>query len=119
MSNIHRGDIYDVDWSPSRGSEQAGVRPSLVIQNNIGNGVTAYPVTIVLTISSKLKGYPSMVRVEPTEGNGLSVTSEINTGQVMTIDKNRLGKYWGFLSVEDMKKVEEKLAYILGLKIAD
>ena len=61
---IKRGDIYDVDWSPARGSEQHGVRPSLVIQNDIANAVSAYPVTIVLAISSKIKNYPSMVSVK-------------------------------------------------------
>ena len=109
-----RGEIYDVDWTPARGSEQAGARPSLVIQNNIANGVTAYHVTIVLAISSKLKGHPPMVRVEPTNENGLTVTSEINVGQIMTIDKQRLGRRRGMLSVDDMKKVEVKLAKMLS-----
>lgn len=112
---IVRSGIYDVDWSPSRGSEQAGIRPSLVIQNDIGNSVAAYPITVVLAISSKIKGYPSMVRVEPSPQNGLDVPSEINTGQILSIDKSRLVAQRGMLPPDDMKRVEEKLAYILGI----
>lgn len=114
-TNIRRGELYQVDWNPSRGSEQAGIRPALVIQTDIGNQVTAYGVTIVLSVSSKLKGYPAMVQVEPSEENGLTVTSEINTGQIMTVAKDRLIRRLGQISAGDMKKVEQKLSYILGL----
>jgi mRNA interferase MazF len=113
--SIKRGEIYEVDWSPARGSEQAGIRPALVIQNDIGNGVAAYPFTIVLAISSRLKGYPAMVRVEPSPQNGLAQPSEIHTGQILTVAKDRLTKLVGHVSAEEMRKVEEKLAYILGL----
>ena len=106
---INRGDIYEIDWSPGRGSEQRGVRPSLIIQNDIANSVSAYPVTIVLAISSKIKNYPSTVTIEPTVENGLSVKSEINTGQIMTIAKDRLGRRLGSISVTDLQKVTTKL----------
>jgi len=118
-NSIARGQIFDVDWSPGRGSEQTGVRPALVVQNNVGNGVISYPMTIVLALSTRLRGYPSTVRIEPTDENGLDASSEVNTGQIMTVAKSRLISMRGFLSVDDMKKVEEKLAYMLGLKLAD
>jgi mRNA interferase MazF len=54
-NNIQRGQIYEIDWNPARGSEQAGLRPGLVIQNDIANSVSGYPVTIVCAVSSKLK----------------------------------------------------------------
>lgn len=114
-ANILRGEIYLVDWNPARGSEQAGQRPGLVIQNDIANAVLRYPVTIVCAISSQLKGYPSMVRVSPSDDNGLTVISEVNSAQILTIQKDRLSHRIGCLSVEDMKKVEEKLAYMLSL----
>jgi mRNA interferase MazF len=114
-SNVKRGEIYDVDWNPARGSEQAGIRPALVIQNDIGNAVPAYPVTIVLAISSQLKGYPAMARIDPSPQNGLTVPSEVNTGQIITVAKSRLMKLRGSISADDMRIVEEKLAYILGL----
>jgi mRNA interferase MazF len=106
---IKRGDIYEVDWDPGRGSEQRGVRPSLVSQNDIANSVSAYRVTIVLAISSKIKNYPSTVTIEPTVENGLSVTSEVNTGQIMTIGKERLGRRIGSISDVDLQKVTAKL----------
>lgn len=114
-TSIYRGGIYDVDWGEGRGSEQGGIRPSLVIQNDIANKVAAYTVTIVLPLSTKLKGYPSTVRVDPSSINGLNAPSEVNAGQIFTVDKERLGKHWGVLSSDDMQKVEEKLAYMLSL----
>jgi mRNA-degrading endonuclease toxin of MazEF toxin-antitoxin module len=94
------------------------MRPALVIQNNIGNSVQAYGVTIVLSISSKIKGYPAMVRVDPSTANGLRAPSEINTGQILTVDKERLGRFYGVISDADLRLVEEKLAYMLGIRIA-
>ena len=114
-ANIKRGEIYLVAWNPARGSEQAGQRPALIIQNDIANAVTGYPVTIVCAISSKLKGYPSMVRIEPSDTNGLTQVSEINSAQIITIQKDRLLAQIGFLSPAEMKKVAEKLAYMLGI----
>ena len=114
-ADIRRGEVYQVDWNPARGSEQAGVRSGLVIQNDIANAVSSYPVTMVCALSTKIKGYPSMVRVLPTPENGLSQVSEVNTAQVMTVQKDRLVTRLGHLSEEDMKQVEAKLAYMLGL----
>ncbi len=114
-ATIKRGEIYLLDWNPARGSEQARQRPALIIQNDVANGVPSYPVTIVCAISSKLKGYPSMIRVEPTATNGLTQVSEINSAQIMTVQKDRLLTQLGFLSFDEMKQVEEKLAYMLAI----
>lgn len=114
-TNIRRGEIYLVNWNPARGSEQAGQQPGLVVQNDIANAVSGYPVTIVCAISSQLKGYPSMVRIEPSEENGLTKISEINSAQIMTVQKDRLIARIGLLSATEMKQVTEKLAYMLTL----
>jgi len=114
-NDIKRGQIYQVDWNPARGSEQAGERPGLVIQNDIANAVSGYPVTMVCAVSSKMKGYPSMVQVSPSQENGLTETSEVNTAQIMTIQKDRLGILRGRLSSADMAQVDEKLAYMLSI----
>ena len=116
-ADIKRGEIYLVDWNPARGSEQAGQRPALIIQNNIANAVSGYPVTIVCAISTKLKGYPSMVLVHPSAENGLPQVSEVNSAQIMTIQKERLIHRIGFLSAPEMKQVEEKLAYMLSITV--
>ncbi len=114
-AKIRRGEIYLVDWNPARGSEQAGQRPALILQNDIANEVSSYPVTIICAVSSKLKGYPSMVRVQPSEENGLTQISEVNTAQLMTIQKDRLLTRIGYLRGAEMKAVEDKLAYMLNL----
>jgi len=56
-----------------------------------------------------------MVLIEPSKTNGLSVPTQVNTGQIVTIDKSRLGRYYGFVSEEDMRNINEKLSYMLGL----
>ena len=114
-ADIKRGEIYLVDWNPARGSEQAGQRPALIIQNDIANAVPGYPVTIVCAVSSKLKGYPSMVRVHPSGENGLTQISEVNSAQIMTVQKERLIHRIGVLSEAELKQVEEKLAYMLNI----
>lgn len=114
-ADIRHGELYLVDWNPARGSEQAGRRPGAVIQNDIANAVQGYPVTIVCAVSSKLKGYPSMLRVAPSEENGLSEPSEVNAAQIMTVQKDRLVQRIGRLSEADLRLLEEKLAYMLGL----
>jgi len=115
--NIQRGDIYYVDWNPARGSEQAGQRPAVVIQNDIANAVLGYPVTIVCAVSSQIKGYPSMVQVTPSEENGLREVSEVNAAQIMTVQKSRLMQRVGRLSATDMKMLEDKLAYMLSIPV--
>lgn len=117
-ASIHRGEIYWVDWNPACGSEQAGRRPGVVVQNDIANAVSAYPVTIVCAVSSQIKGYPSMVRVLPSPENGLTETSEVNSAQIMTVQKDRLTHRIGRLSATDLRLLEEKLAYMLSLAAA-
>jgi mRNA interferase MazF len=107
--------MYWVDWSPGRGSEQIGLRPGLVVQSDIANAVTRYPITIVVAVSSKVKGYPSNVLINPTPENGLAATSEVVTGQLLTVTKERLNDYIGSLSPSDMLRVNDTLAYMIGL----
>lgn len=84
-----RGEVWLVNWNPARGSEQAGKRPALVIQNDIGNEKS--PTTIVAAISSTVKLFPINVKIEPHE-SGLDLSSIVKTSQILTIDKNRLEK---------------------------
>lgn len=85
---VLRGDVYWVDWSPARGSEQAGVRPALVVQNDVGNRASS--TTIVAAITSQVdRVYPFMVRLDPGE-TGLPVPSVVNLSQLMTISQQRL-----------------------------
>ncbi len=109
-----RGDIYLVDWSPGRGSEQAGVRPALIIQNEIGNRFS--PTVVVAAISTKSqKAYPFHVLVSPEE-SGLPEESIVKLEQIMTIDKERLIRKVGSLSDKKMEEIEIAINRSLGLK---
>lgn len=107
-----RGEIWLVNWNPSRGSEQAGRRPALVIQNNIGNENAA--TTIVAAISGSLKLYPMNVLIEPNE-SGLQETSIVNTSQILTVSKLRLEKKLGKLARDKTEQVDKAIKLSLSL----
>ena len=111
-----RGQLYWLDWNPARGSEQAGTRPALVVQTNVPNQIERYPLTIVIAVTSVLKGYRSSVEVQPSSENGLTATSEILCNQLQTVDKSRLNALIGKLSDADMHEVDTRLSYMLGLR---
>ncbi|MDP3028625.1 MAG: type II toxin-antitoxin system PemK/MazF family toxin [Deltaproteobacteria bacterium] len=107
-----RGEVWLVNWNPARGSEQAGRRPALVIQNDIGNEKAS--TTIVAAISSSLKIFPMNVKFEPPEG-GLDSPSIVKTSQILTVDKKRLERRIGRLSKEKMEEVNEAIKLSLDL----
>ncbi|MDZ7699950.1 MAG: type II toxin-antitoxin system PemK/MazF family toxin [Deltaproteobacteria bacterium] len=107
-----RGEVWLVNWNPSRGSEQAGIRPALIIQNDIGNEKA--PTTIIAAISGSVKRYPMNVLIEPPEG-GLEKTSIVKTSQIMTISKERLEKRLGRISMHLMEEVDKAINLSLGL----
>jgi mRNA interferase MazF len=108
-----RGELYWVDWDPNRGSEQAGIRPALIIQNDIGNELS--PTTIVASCSSATKRvFPFLVRVKSSE-SGLPKDCSINLSSIMTIDKSRLRDKCGELSREKMGEVDKALQISLQL----
>ncbi len=107
-----RGEVWLVNWNPGRGSEQAGKRPALVIQNDIGNEKA--PTTIVAAISSSLRLYPMNVEINPPEG-GLDLPSIIKTSQILTVSKERLEKRLGRLSKERMDDVDKAIKLSLAL----
>ena len=107
-----RGDVWIVNWNPSRGSEQAGKRPALVIQNNIGNEKAA--TTIMAAISSSVRIYPMNVRLDPPEG-GLECVSIVKTGQILTVSKERLEKRLGRVTVQKMEEVNRAIKLSLEI----
>lgn len=109
-----RGEIYYVDWSRGGGSEQAGVRPALILQNDTGNQFS--PTTIVATISTQQRRvYPFQVSISAQE-SGLSLDSIGKCEQIQTIDQTRLGRLAGVLLREEMQEVETALHHSLGLE---
>jgi len=107
-----RGEVWLVNWNPARGSEQAGRRPALVIQNDIGNKHAS--TTIVAAISSSVKIYPMNVKLNPPEG-GLDRPSIVKTGQILTVSKDRLDKRLGQISSEKMEEVNHAIKLSLDL----
>lgn len=110
---IKRGEIYWVNWNPGRGSEQSGLRPALIIQNDTGNKYS--PTTIVSALTTALdKPYPFLVKVKAKE-SGLPKDSLINLAIIMTIDKARLIEKCGELSEAKIAEVNEAIKTSLGI----
>lgn len=113
MNNFpRRGEIWLINWNPARVSEQAGRRPALIIQNNIGNEHSS--TTIVAAISTSVKLYPMNVLLEPPQG-GLSKPSTIKTSQILTVAKDRLEKRLGMADDQVMIEVDRALKLSLSL----
>jgi len=111
---VKRGDIFYADLSPVVGSEQGGVRPVLVIQNDIGNKYS--PTIIIAAITSQINKAKLPTHIEiSAEEYGLTKDSVILLEQIRTIDKKRLKERVGHLSDELMKKVDECIQISFGL----
>jgi mRNA interferase MazF len=101
-----RGEVWLVNFNPARGSEQKGIRPALVVQNNTGNVYAA--TTIVAAITTTIKQFPVTVVVLPNEG-GFRQRSMVNLAQLLTIDKGRLQKRLGHLNESTMQQVDDAI----------
>mgnify|MGYP001953148028 CR=1 FL=1 len=112
--NIKRGDVFYADLSPVVGSEQGGVRPVLVVQNDVGNKYS--PTIIISAITSQINKakLPTHIEISASEF-GLSKDSVILLEQIRTIDTRRLRDKIGHLDDELMAKVNEGLQISLGL----
>ncbi len=109
-----RGEIYWVDWSPSRGSEQEGLRPALIVQNNTGNQLSSTTIVVSLTTRKMKKRYPFHVTV-PT--GLLPKNGTVMCEQMMTIDQSRLiGNPIALLDDDIMQEVDEAIKRSLGLR---
>ncbi|HQA47107.1 MAG TPA: type II toxin-antitoxin system PemK/MazF family toxin [Bacillota bacterium] len=111
---IKRGDIYYADLSPVVGSEQGGIRPVLVIQNDVGNKYS--PTTIVSAITSQINKakLPTHVGINAAD-YGLNKDSVVLLEQVRTIDKKRLREKIGHFDDDMMEKVNEAIKISFGL----
>ena len=105
---VMRGEVWYADLSPSKGSEQGGMRPVLVIQNNIGNKHA--PTTIVAPITSRLtkKLLPTHIAVAQGEG-GLKAESIVLLEQIRVVDKQRLLQKLGALSSKKILEIDEAI----------
>ena len=112
--NIKRGDIYYADLSPVVGSEQGGVRPVLIVQNDVGNKYSPTVIAAAITSQQEKSRLPTHISVNGNQC-GLSKDSVVLLEQVRTIDKQRLKERMGNLSVADMNKINKALTVSFGL----
>ena len=109
---VYRGEIYYADLSPAFGSEQGGLRPVVIVQNNTGNKYA--PTTIIAPITSQMskKLLPTHI---PFCGCGLTRDSIMLLEQIRTIDKSRLKEKMGQLPPEKIEAVDTAIKISLGL----
>ncbi|MCI5997958.1 MAG: type II toxin-antitoxin system PemK/MazF family toxin [Peptoniphilaceae bacterium] len=110
---IKRGDIFYADLSPVVGSEQGGVRPVLVVQNDIGNKYS--PTVIVAAITSQMNKVKLPTHVEVSSEYGLPKNSVVLLEQIRTIDKKRLREKVGYTDDFFMRRVNEALIKSVGV----
>lgn len=110
---VKRGDIFYADLSPVVGSEQGGVRPVIVIQNNVGNKYS--PTIIIAAITSQINKARLPTHVEITAPHfGLPKDSVVLLEQIRTIDKKRLREKIGRFNDDMMEQIDEGLKISLG-----
>lgn len=117
--NVKRGDVFYADLSPVVGSEQGGLRPVLIIQNDVGNRFS--PTVIAAAITSRLDkaALPTHIGVSAMKEdgtNGLTRDSVILLEQIRTIDKKRLREKLGHMEDGVMRRVDEAISVSFGLE---
>ncbi len=111
---IRRGDLFYADLNPVKGSEQAGHRPVLVIQNDVSNQYASTTIVAPLTTTVFPKRYPTHVPLQKGIG-GLRANSTVLLSQIRTVDKSRLGRKVGRLTPDLMHRVNEAIKISLDL----
>lgn len=111
---MKRGDVFFADLSPVVGSEQGGVRPVLVIQNDIGNRFSPTVIVAAITAQIQKAKLPTHVEID-AEAHGFDRDSVILLEQIRTIDKQRLTDKITHLDDESMRKVDDALQVSVGL----
>ena len=111
---VKKGDLFFADLSPVVGSEQGGVRPVLVVQNDVGNKYSPTIIVAAVTSQTSKAKLPTHVELQATQG-GLSKNSVVLLEQLRTIDKQRLKERIGSLSDSQLPVVDEALGVSLGI----
>lgn len=111
---VKRGEIYYADLSPVVGSEQGGIRPVHIIQNNIGNRYSPTVIAAAITSQQDKTKLPTHISVA-ADSSGLQKNSIVLLEQVRTLDKRRLKEKMGDLDLESMNRVDHALSVSFGL----
>ena len=112
--SVKRGEIYYADLSPVVGSEQGGVRPVLIVQNDVGNRHSPTVIAAAITSQKEKAKLPTHIELSAS-GCGLAKDSVVLLEQIRTLDKHRLRERAGQITPEDQKRVNQALDVSLGL----
>lgn len=111
---VKRGDIYYADLSPVVGSEQGGIRPVLIVQNDVGNKYSPTVIAAAITSQKDKTKLPTHIRIN-ADGSGLTRDSIVLLEQVRTLDKTRLMEKMGRLDDASMTRIDRALSVSFGL----
>lgn len=111
---VKRGEIYYADLSPVVGSEQGGVRPVLIVQNDVGNKYSPTVIAAAITSQKEKSKLPTHIELD-SQHCGLSRDSVVLLEQIRTIDKRRLKERMGSLDIQAMSQVNKALSISFGL----
>lgn len=112
---VKRGEIYYADLSPVVGSEQGGIRPVLIVQNDLGNRYSPTVIAAAITSQRDKSKLPTHIELS-SRSCGLSRDSVVLLEQVRTIDKRRLKERMGRLDDSSMAKIDRALSVSFGLR---
>lgn len=112
---IKRGELYFADLSPIVGSEQGGVRPVLIVQNDVGNRYSPTVIAAAVTTRLSKAKLPTHIRID-AKGSGLARDSMVLLEQIRTLDKSRLGARIGEVDAKTLEEVDRALKVSLGVK---
>ncbi len=116
LMEIKRGDIFYADLSPVVGSEQGGVRPVLIVQNDVGNKYSPTVIAAAITSQETKTNLPTHISLA-AGGCGLAKDSVVLLEQVRTLDKKRLKEKRGSADYDIMSKINEALSISFGLAL--
>ena len=108
---MKQGEIWELYFNPTKGSEQSGRRPAVVISGNMLNKYLQ--VVIVCPLTTSIKNYKGNLNIEPNENNGLTNVSEVLTFHVRTVSKTRFDKRLGQIPLKDVETIKKTLNDIL------
>ena len=115
--SVKRGEIYYADLSPVVGSEQGGIRPVLIVQNDVGNRHSPTVIAAAITSQKDKTHLPTHIEVQ-AEKCGLARDSIVLLEQIRTLDKRRLKDKMGELDLRSMNKANTALSISFGLELS-
>ena len=115
IDSVKRGEVFYADLSPVVGSEQGGVRPVLIVQNDVGNLHSPTVIAAAITSRHDKARLPTHIELQ-SQDCGLSKDSVVLLEQMRTLDKKRLRERMGILDGDLMHRIDEALLISLGLK---